>query len=95
MIKLFYSYFVDNKNQWVILASVIACVSILAIICIVIYRNKRCKNRLKDALPCTRSTREPESIELPDLLVPSTDFVVATSKSGEKLLNQNTDQEND
>lgn len=90
MIKLFYLYFLDNKNQLVIIASVIACVSILAIICIVIYRNKRCRDRLKDALPCTRNTRDTESIELPDLLVSSTDFVVATSKSGEKLLNQNT-----
>ncbi|XP_052062846.1 uncharacterized protein LOC127702610 isoform X1 [Mytilus californianus] len=67
----------DNKNQWVIIASLIACVSIIAIMCIVICRNKRCRNKLKDALPCTKSTRETDSNEM-------TDFVDEKNKSGEK-----------
>ncbi|XP_063443328.1 uncharacterized protein LOC134723706 [Mytilus trossulus] len=87
----------DNKNQWIIIGSIIACVSILAIICFVIYvyRNPRCRNRMKDALPCTIITREADLKEMYNLPVLDTDFAGATIKSDQTFLCEKSDQEDD
>ncbi|XP_071172969.1 uncharacterized protein [Mytilus edulis] len=85
----------DNKNQWIIIGSIIACVSILAIICIVICWNKRCRNRLKDALPCTRITREADLNEMYNLPVSRTDLAGTTNKGEQKFLCEKSDQEED
>ncbi|VDH98941.1 Hypothetical predicted protein [Mytilus galloprovincialis] len=48
----------NNNRQWAIIGGLISCVSIIVIICVVIWRNTRCSNRFKDALPCIKNTTE-------------------------------------
>lgn len=88
--------FLDNKNQWIRIGSIIACVSILAIVCIVIYSNTRCRNRLKDNLPCTKSsTRETDSKEMAGLQALSNDFAGVTSKIDQTFLCEKSDKDED
>lgn len=57
--------------------------------------NKRCRNQLKDALPCTENTSATDSNEMNTFQVSSPDLGGATCKSDQRLLNKTPDQDDD